>query len=45
MTRTALPLLLSLTWMAYWRCNWGDYVEETETVLRRQVPWGLRRPA
>lgn len=43
--RTALPLLLSLTFMVYWRSNFGDYIEETELLLRRNVRRGVRRPA
>lgn len=40
--RTALPLLLSLRYRAYWYCNYGDYIEESVLLLKRNVHRDLR---
>jgi hypothetical protein len=39
---TALPLLLALTYRAYWYCNYGDYLQDTPVLLRTVVRWELR---
>ena len=42
MCRTALPLLISLTYRAYWYCNVGDYIEETPIILKRLIHSNIR---
>lgn len=42
--RTALPLLLSLRYQAYWYCNYGDYIDTVALLLRRNVRLELRCP-
>ncbi len=47
MARTALPLLLTLTYQAYWRGNYGSGVRETPLFRLRQRlrETGRARPA
>lgn len=47
MNRTALPMLLTLTYIAYWRSNCGDYLAEVPLIRIRQRlrETGQRRPA
>lgn len=44
---TSLPLLLTLTFRAYWRSNYGDTIEETPLfhIKQRLRETGLKRPA
>lgn len=44
---TALPWLLTLTWRGYWRCNFGDYIEDTPLIrIRKRLrETGRVRPA
>jgi len=44
-SRTSLPLLLTLTYRAYWYSNYGDYIQETPIYRIRRFTgptWGIR---
>jgi len=34
--RTALPMLLTLTFRGYWHCTCGDYIEDTPLFRIKQ---------